>query len=327
QVAYESFGDVVTFDTTYLTNAYKMPFALFAEVNHHGHSILLGYGLLINDVANSLVLTFLKKTAIRSTDVLEVIHTDISGPYSATLCRNFYFLMFIDDYSRYGYLFLIKEKSQALEKFKIFQTEVEKQLGKVIKVVRSDRGGLMEKYALYNNEWLSGLYKERHCWIPTFVKDSFWARISTTQRRESTNAFFFYGYANIHTTLKQFVEQYNNALRSKAEKEKLVDYNCFNTYTLITHYNIEKQFQEAYTNDKDKEVQEEFRKNMYCHSSLVKEEGTMFTYNVLEEIEIGEGTKDVIFKVDFKEEKCVLDCICHFFEFRGIFCRHALAVL
>ena len=82
-----------------------------------------------------------KKIAVRSSDLLEVIHTDISGPYVATLCRNFYFITFIDDYSRYGYLYLIKEKSESLDKFKIFRTEVEKQLGKIIKVVRSDRGG------------------------------------------------------------------------------------------------------------------------------------------------------------------------------------------
>ena len=38
-------------------------------------------------------------------------------------------------------MYLIKEKAESLDKFKIFRTEVEKQLGKVIKVVRSDRGG------------------------------------------------------------------------------------------------------------------------------------------------------------------------------------------
>ncbi|XVE98639.1 hypothetical protein REPUB_Repub03eG0124000 [Reevesia pubescens] len=33
---YEAFGDVITFDTTYLTNKYSMTFASFVEVNHHG---------------------------------------------------------------------------------------------------------------------------------------------------------------------------------------------------------------------------------------------------------------------------------------------------
>ena len=46
RAAYKSFGDVVTFDTTYLTNKYDMSFAPFVRVNHHGHSILLGCGLI-----------------------------------------------------------------------------------------------------------------------------------------------------------------------------------------------------------------------------------------------------------------------------------------
>jgi len=46
RASYESFGDVVSFDTTYLTNKYGMPFAPFVRVNHHGQSILLVARLL-----------------------------------------------------------------------------------------------------------------------------------------------------------------------------------------------------------------------------------------------------------------------------------------
>ncbi|KAL6335699.1 hypothetical protein AAG906_032893 [Vitis piasezkii] len=59
-----------------------------------------------------------------------------------------YFITFIDDYSRYGYLYLIHEKSQSLDVFKNFKVEVENQLSKKIKVVRSDRGG--EYYGRYD---------------------------------------------------------------------------------------------------------------------------------------------------------------------------------
>ena len=79
--------------------------------------------------------------ATRSSELLELIHIDISGPYSHSLCGKSFFVTFIDDFSRYGYVYLISHKSEALERFKIFKTEVEKQLGKVIKIVRSDRGG------------------------------------------------------------------------------------------------------------------------------------------------------------------------------------------
>src|SRR3954466_9355323 len=52
----------------------------------------------------------------RSLDVLELIHTDISGPFpKASWNGQRYFISFIDDYSRYGYLYLIEEKSEALD--------------------------------------------------------------------------------------------------------------------------------------------------------------------------------------------------------------------
>ncbi|GKD48535.1 FAR-RED impaired response 1-like protein [Tanacetum coccineum] len=47
--AYEEFGDVVTFDTTYLTNRYEKPMAPFVGMNHHGQSILLGCRLISNE--------------------------------------------------------------------------------------------------------------------------------------------------------------------------------------------------------------------------------------------------------------------------------------
>ncbi|KAK8538769.1 hypothetical protein V6N12_034477 [Hibiscus sabdariffa] len=52
-----------------------------------------------------------------------------------------YFIMFTDDYSRYGYIYLMRHKSEALEKFKEFKNEVQNQHGKSIKALRSDRGG------------------------------------------------------------------------------------------------------------------------------------------------------------------------------------------
>jgi hypothetical protein len=51
------------------------------------------------------------------------------------------FITFTDDYSRYGYIYPIKERSEVLDKFKIFKVEVENQLNKKIKIVRSNRGG------------------------------------------------------------------------------------------------------------------------------------------------------------------------------------------
>ncbi|KAL4554216.1 hypothetical protein LXL04_037399 [Taraxacum kok-saghyz] len=82
-----------------------------------------------------------KKGSTRSSGLLELIHTDISGPYPVGISGHKSFITFIDDHSRYMYLYLINEKSESLEMFKAFKAEVENQLDRKIKVVRSDRGG------------------------------------------------------------------------------------------------------------------------------------------------------------------------------------------
>ena len=58
-----------------------------------------------------------------------------------------YFIFFIDDYSRYIYLYMLHNKNEALDAFKVFKVEVKKQCSKQIKIVRSDRGG--EYYGRY----------------------------------------------------------------------------------------------------------------------------------------------------------------------------------
>ncbi|XP_074369739.1 protein FAR1-RELATED SEQUENCE 11-like [Apium graveolens] len=49
---YQSFGDVVIFDTTYKINAYDMPLGIFVGINNHGRTILFGCALLRNETKN-----------------------------------------------------------------------------------------------------------------------------------------------------------------------------------------------------------------------------------------------------------------------------------
>ena len=84
----------------------------------------------------------IKKDTKRSTWILEIIHTDICGPFPVKSVDGFdSFITFIDDYSRYGNIYQIKERTEALDKFKIFKAKVENQHNVKIKIVRSDRGG------------------------------------------------------------------------------------------------------------------------------------------------------------------------------------------
>ena len=87
--------------------------------------------------------------ANRTLDVLELIHTDICGPFPTVAWNGQqYFIMFIDDFSRYGYIYLIHEKSKSLDVLKNYKAEVENQLSKKVRSVRSDRDG--EYYGRYD---------------------------------------------------------------------------------------------------------------------------------------------------------------------------------
>ena len=70
-----------------------------------------------------------------------------------------YFIIFIDSYSCFGYVYLISHKLEALDCFRCFVHEVENQMEKTLKILRTDKG----------REYLSDLFKslcEEKCIVP-----------------------------------------------------------------------------------------------------------------------------------------------------------------
>ena len=81
----------------------------------------------------------------RSSEPLELIHSNICDlKFIQTRGGKKYFLTLIDDCIRYCYVYLLRNKDEALEMFKHFKNEVENQLDRKIKVIRSYRGGEYE---------------------------------------------------------------------------------------------------------------------------------------------------------------------------------------
>lgn len=85
---------------------------------------------------------FPKESESKSSAVLDLVHTDICGPMrTATLGGRKYFLTFTDDYSRYTVVYIVRRKSETLEKIKEFVEMAKTQFGRKPKILRSDRGG------------------------------------------------------------------------------------------------------------------------------------------------------------------------------------------
>ena len=70
------------------------------------------------------------------------MHIDLVGPMQVTsIGVSTYFMTFIDDFSRRTWVYFLKNKSEAFNKFLKFKAQAEKECGHYVKVLRSDRGG------------------------------------------------------------------------------------------------------------------------------------------------------------------------------------------
>lgn len=78
---------------------------------------------------------------------------------------------------------------------------------------------LLDKYNLRGNEWLQSLYIDRKLWVPTYVRDTFFAGMYATQQSTSVNSLFD-GNVNARTTLQDFAEQYEKALDDQYRKKQ-----------------------------------------------------------------------------------------------------------
>ncbi|XP_041016215.1 protein FAR1-RELATED SEQUENCE 5-like [Juglans microcarpa x Juglans regia] len=185
---------------------------------------------------------------------------------------------------------------------------------------------LITTYNLHENVWLKSLYTKREYWVPAFLKDCFWAKMSITQCSESMNSFFD-GYVHAKINLKDFVDQFDSALKNKIESENNADFHSFSiTISCISKSPIEKRFQELYTNTKFREVQMQLTDIIDLDPELLKRDGAVKTYLVENEVRVEKFTKLVTFSVDFSEEDVDAKCSCGLFQLRGILCRHIFAV-
>lgn len=87
-------------------------------------------------------LPFGQNVSIKSSAVLDLIHSDICGPMRTTSLGGYkYFALFIDDFSRKFFVHFLKNKSDIFSVFKIFKNRVERETDRKIKILRSDNGG------------------------------------------------------------------------------------------------------------------------------------------------------------------------------------------
>jgi len=82
-----------------------------------------------------------KSPSSHAKEPLELIHNDVWGPALILSPSNFkYYVLFIDDYIRFTWIFSLKQKSETIHAFIQFKSLVENQFNKKIKALQCDGG-------------------------------------------------------------------------------------------------------------------------------------------------------------------------------------------
>ncbi|KAK9676259.1 hypothetical protein RND81_11G064800 [Saponaria officinalis] len=185
---------------------------------------------------------------------------------------------------------------------------------------------MVEKYNLQQNSWVREAWSIRSRWVPVYWMDTFCAGMSSTQRSEQSNRYFK-SFVSIETGLKQFIDQFEFALKRKAEEENALNFADKNR-PLKWDQGIlfEDVFHKVYTNKKFQEVKDE----VYgCINTNVET-----LPNSLGPVKMFRATSKVNDPLWKKERRCFdvsidtvsgeYKCGCKLFEFKGIVCRHII---
>ncbi|KAI5411087.1 variant 2, Protein FAR-RED ELONGATED HYPOCOTYL 3 [Lathyrus oleraceus] len=319
---YINFCDVVSFDTTYVRNKYKMPLVIFVGVNQHYQFILLGCALISDESATTfswLLRTWLKgvggqvpKVIITDHDMtLKSVISDIFP--SACHCVCLWHIM--------GKV--SENLAPVIKKHENFMAKFEKCVFRSLTSDDFDNRWekILDRFELRQDECMLSLYEDRKLWAPTFMKDVFLGAMSTVQRSESVNSFFD-KYVHRKTYVQDFVKQYESILQDRYEEEAKADSDTWNkAVTLKTPSPLEKSVSGVCTHTVFKKIQAEIIGAVACHPKVDRQDETTVVHRVHDM----ESNKD--FFVVVNEVKLELSCICRLFEYKGYLCRHALVVL
>ncbi|XP_060168758.1 protein FAR1-RELATED SEQUENCE 5 isoform X1 [Lycium barbarum] len=319
---YNYFGDTVTFDTTYRSNRYRLPFAPFTGVNHHGQPVLFGCAFLINESEASFIWLFKTWLAAMSGQPPLSMTTDHDAVIRSAIMQ-----VFPETRHRFCKWHIFKKCQEKLSHVFLEHPNFEVDFHKCVNLTESTEEfesswlSLVDKYELRDHDWLQAIYSDRRQWVPVYLRDAFFAEMSITQRSDSMNSYFD-GYVNASTNLNQFFKLYEKAVESRTEKEVKADYDTMNTFPVLkTPSPMEKQASEIYTKKLFMRFQEELVATLTFMANKVEDDGLVTTYEVAK---FGEDHRAYYVRFNVLEMKAT--CSCQMFEFSGLLCRHVLAV-
>ncbi|KAM6588590.1 hypothetical protein CsatA_011195 [Cannabis sativa] len=321
RVDYVAFGDVLGFDTTYMTNEYNKPLTVLIGVNHHFNTCIFGFALLLHEKLPSyrwLLQKFLechgdKKPNVVVTDqdvamkqaimehMPDVTHRLCAWHLNTNASKKVKDPIFLKMFKDLMYNYYEEEDFEA----------------RWLDVVQTQQ--------LTDNEWCQTTFDTRKQWAETYLRGSFVAGMRTTQRCESINSALK-KFLEKNYCLREFVTTIDMTVSKLRHNETANDFKsrCTrphppNPTCLTTYYN---QCAEFYTRTMYHKVAEQLdlENNYFVISEEQEGEWQIYTIGKFQHPEVR-------YRVHYCEGQRALHCSCMLYESQGYPCRHLWATI
>ncbi|KAK8921873.1 Protein FAR1-RELATED SEQUENCE 7 [Platanthera zijinensis] len=326
KVDYDSFGDVIIFDTTYRLNKYNLACAPFIAVNHHWQNVFVGGAFLAEETIDAfcwLFETFLRFVGGKQPST---IFTDQDQAMAVAISKVFYnsrhrlcqwhiskkapskVPAFNQDPSIRGLFYQCMSKCDTDAEFDVQWTAM------------ISRGNLEE------NRWLCDLCKIKHKWSTAYNKEIIDLGILSTQRSESANNGL-HGCSKATSSLVECYHGVDKLISSWRRSEHEEDFKCRQGKITIKAKNclLLKQASKLYTRKMYHIFEETYTDGALnvniVHEVLHDDDQVHFATTSCDG---GDNAKHWVVSVNVNTLDA--NCSCKGFETRGILCKHILRV-
>ena len=317
---YAKFGDVLIFDSTYRTNAYKKPFVMLAGVTSHFRTTIFACVLLANKTIETY--TWVLETFMEAMGNKAPVSVLTDGDKSM---REAIRRVFPDARHRLCNWHLGKNAVSNVH-ISGFAHAFKQCMDMETDETKFEHGWttMVEKFGLQTNSWVLETYEKRHMWAEAYMRGHFFAGMKSTQRSECMNAYFN-PFLQHKLKLYEFVRHYDRALARIRYNEAGDDAETNNTFpVLITPLrDIERHGAELFTRNIFRMFRDE-----------ILEEGKL---NVKDVFPLPDGQKCYyIHKYKVKDRSWIVThspvdaamrCSCMKFESLGLPCCHMICVM
>lgn len=321
---YKVYGDYMSFDTTFSTNLYGMPFAPIIGVNNHGKTILFGCALLKDQTISTfewLFDTFLianngKMPSSIISDQDQSIASAIQSKFP-TAVRRFCFWHIVKELKRKNVAFFAARPNL----YKKLKYAVKNSF--TIQEFEMRWNEILDEYQARENNSINYLYNIRRYWVPAYFMSSFYPFSSTTGRSESTNALFK-GYVTHKETIVNFFEAYEQIQEKNLSTLDRCRFNSEIKCPSKWSFNgLEQHAATLYTTAIFQRVQKEFKSaTAYAVKEIVPEKMFQLRRKTVYDSEFEKEE----FEVTVTEDKEHFTCSCRKLDRDGIPCCHVLKI-